>query len=244
MEQVEKLRARRFGGLVVADESHLARRKLEADRCPVDQDGAAAAQASGTSTRMSPSTGPRPQRHGGDPLRAADRLPVERVGRNWDLFVRLGISQISRVARLLAFFHEFWRQGLLAYDDAKGIDWNWLSLDGAMTKAPLGGGKRPGPTLRIAARTGPSAASSPMARAFPSASRLTGQIATTTSSWPRPSRASRWTVLGPRARIRRGSVSTRATTTPRLAQSELRLVSRFICEAEAKRRRNWNASRA
>ena len=100
MEQVEKLRTRRFHGLVDADESHRARRKLETDRCHVDQDGAAAAQASGTSTRMSPSTGARPQRHGGDPLCAADRLPVECVGRHWDLFVRLGISQVSRVARL------------------------------------------------------------------------------------------------------------------------------------------------
>jgi hypothetical protein len=27
-------------------------------------------------------------------------------------------------------FHELWRQGLHAYDDAKGIDWSWLSMDG------------------------------------------------------------------------------------------------------------------
>ena len=38
-------------------------------------------------------------------------------------------------------FLEFWKQGLLAYDKLKGIDWNWLSMDGAMTKAPLGGEK-------------------------------------------------------------------------------------------------------
>src|ERR1039457_4322967 len=59
----------------IRSESHRARRKLETDRCHVDQDGAAAAQASGTSTRMSPSTGPRPQRHGSDPIGKPPRAP-------------------------------------------------------------------------------------------------------------------------------------------------------------------------
>lgn len=38
-------------------------------------------------------------------------------------------------------FFEFWRMGLLDYDCLKGIDWAWLSMDGCMTKAPLGGEK-------------------------------------------------------------------------------------------------------
>jgi putative transposase len=38
-------------------------------------------------------------------------------------------------------FLEFWKQGLLEYDYFVGIDWAWLSADGAMTKAPLGGEK-------------------------------------------------------------------------------------------------------
>ena len=38
-------------------------------------------------------------------------------------------------------FEEFWRRGLLMYDELKGIGWKWISLDGAMTKAPLGGEK-------------------------------------------------------------------------------------------------------
>ena len=37
-------------------------------------------------------------------------------------------------------FAEFWKRNLLAYDGLKGIDWSWLSRDGAITKAPLGGG--------------------------------------------------------------------------------------------------------
>ena len=39
-------------------------------------------------------------------------------------------------------FRELWRRGLLEYDELKGIDWTWLSMDGAMTKAPLGGEKK------------------------------------------------------------------------------------------------------
>ena len=38
-------------------------------------------------------------------------------------------------------FLELWRVGLERYDELKGLDWSWLSLDGAMTKSPLGGGK-------------------------------------------------------------------------------------------------------
>jgi len=46
-------------------------------------------------------------------------------------------------------FWEFWRQGLLAYDALAGIDWEWLAMDGAMGKAPLGGEKTgPNPTDR------------------------------------------------------------------------------------------------
>ena len=46
-------------------------------------------------------------------------------------------------------FEEFWRRGLLMYDEIKGINWKWLSLDGAMTKSPLGGEETgPNPTDR------------------------------------------------------------------------------------------------
>ena len=45
-------------------------------------------------------------------------------------------------------FLELWRVGLERYDELKGLDWSWLSLGGAMTKSPLGGGK-PVPTPRI-----------------------------------------------------------------------------------------------
>jgi transposase len=45
-------------------------------------------------------------------------------------------------------FEEFWRRRLLAYDEFVGLDWNWLAMDGAMTKAPLGGNPGPNPTDR------------------------------------------------------------------------------------------------
>jgi transposase len=72
---------------------------------------------------------------------------VLRTGCQWNALDATGICSCSSAYRRFrewldaGVFHEFWRQGLLAYDDAKGIEWNWLSLDGAMTKAPLGGEK-------------------------------------------------------------------------------------------------------
>lgn len=46
-------------------------------------------------------------------------------------------------------FAEFWKRGLFMYDEVKGINWKWVSLDGAMTKSPLGGESTgPNPTDR------------------------------------------------------------------------------------------------
>jgi putative transposase len=38
-------------------------------------------------------------------------------------------------------FEELWQLALTEYDRIKGIDWKWQSMDGAMTKSPLGGEK-------------------------------------------------------------------------------------------------------
>lgn len=38
-------------------------------------------------------------------------------------------------------FTKLWKAALEEYDELKGIDWKWQSMDGAMTKAPLGGEK-------------------------------------------------------------------------------------------------------
>ena len=36
-------------------------------------------------------------------------------------------------------FVDLWAAGLREYDGLKGRDWEWQAMDGAMTKAPLGG---------------------------------------------------------------------------------------------------------
>src|SRR5215510_7784438 len=38
-------------------------------------------------------------------------------------------------------FLKLWQAGVEQFDELKGIEWRWLSMDGAMTKAPLGGEK-------------------------------------------------------------------------------------------------------
>jgi transposase len=43
-------------------------------------------------------------------------------------------------------FLKFWQAGVAQFDELRGIDWEGLSMDGAITKAPLGGEKnRPQP---------------------------------------------------------------------------------------------------
>jgi putative transposase len=36
-------------------------------------------------------------------------------------------------------FQALWQAGIMEYDSVKGINWEWQAMDGAMTKAPLGG---------------------------------------------------------------------------------------------------------
>ena len=55
-------------------------------------------------------------------------------------------------------FLRLWQAGVARFDEVRGIDWEWLAMDGAMTKAPLGGEKnraqshRPGQVRRQAQR--------------------------------------------------------------------------------------------
>ncbi|AKB65782.1 Mobile element protein [Methanosarcina mazei S-6] len=37
------------------------------------------------------------------------------------------------------FFENMWQAGLMEYDTKNGLEWEWQAIDGAMTKAPLGG---------------------------------------------------------------------------------------------------------
>ncbi len=36
-------------------------------------------------------------------------------------------------------FERLWQAGLMEYDERQGLDWEWQAMDGAITKAPLGG---------------------------------------------------------------------------------------------------------
>jgi transposase len=92
-------------------------------------------------------------RFGGGRPRKDDRacldgiLFVLRTGCQWKALSATGICPSStahdRFQEWVAagVFLKFWTAGLRAYDELKGIDWAWLSMDGAITKAPLGGEK-------------------------------------------------------------------------------------------------------
>jgi putative transposase len=92
-------------------------------------------------------------RFGGGRPRTPDRVCLDaiffvlRTGCQWKALDATGICPGSTAHdRFQAWeqagvFREFWKAGLQEYDELKGLDWSWQSMDGAMTKAPLGGGK-------------------------------------------------------------------------------------------------------
>jgi transposase len=53
-------------------------------------------------------------------------------------------------------FALLWAEALTVYDELKGLEWTWQSVDGAMTKAPLGARPR-APIPRTVASAGASA---------------------------------------------------------------------------------------
>ena len=122
-------------------------------------------------------------------------LLVLRTGMQWNALNATGICSSSSAHRRFqewaeaGVFSEFWRQGLLAYEELKGIDWEWLSCDGVMGKAPLGG-EETGRNPTDRAKRGRSGPSSAKAAASPSGSRPPARTSTTSSSSARRSRAS------------------------------------------------------
>lgn len=81
-------------------------------------------------------------------------LLVLRTGMQWNALDGTTICSCSSAYRRFrewidaGVFETFWRLGLLEYDELRGIDWSWLALDGAMTKAPLGGEKNRSQSMR------------------------------------------------------------------------------------------------
>jgi transposase len=72
---------------------------------------------------------------------------VLRTGCQWNALNATGICSSSSAHRRFqewvaaGVFHQLWQLGLTEYDGLKGLDWRWQAMDGAMTKAPLGGEK-------------------------------------------------------------------------------------------------------
>lgn len=92
---------------------------------------------------------PAPKPKGGRP-RMADRSAMDaifyvlRTGCQWKALPRsLGagstVHDRFQEWEQAGVFERLWKAGLGAYDQAVGIQWEWQAMDGAMTKAPLGG---------------------------------------------------------------------------------------------------------
>jgi len=92
-------------------------------------------------------------RFGGGRPRVPDRrcadaiFYVLRTGCQWDALTQTDLCAKSTAHDRFqewveaGVFLKLWQVGVAQFDELQGIDWNWLSMDGAMTKAPLGGGK-------------------------------------------------------------------------------------------------------
>ena len=83
---------------------------------------------------------------------------VLRTGIHWQALPRERFGPPSTVYYYFALwadsgiFEKMWSIALETYDQLKGLDWEWQSIDAAMTKAPLGGeatGKNPTDRAKI-----------------------------------------------------------------------------------------------
>lgn len=90
---------------------------------------------------------------GGGRPRVSDRSAMNaiffvlRTGCQWNALNKTGLCSSSSAHRRFeewveaGVFKEIWKRGLNRYDCVQGIEWEWQAMDGAMTKAPLGGEK-------------------------------------------------------------------------------------------------------
>lgn len=93
--------------------------------------------------------GPKPKKKEGRP-RMNDRQAMTaifyllRTGCQWKALPRcLGapstVHDRFKEWERAGVFKKMWEAGLIEYDKVKGLDWEWQTIDGTMTKAPLGG---------------------------------------------------------------------------------------------------------
>lgn len=101
-------------------------------------------------SRVEPLIPPVPPRPKGGRPRVPDRrvfaaiMYVLRTGAQWNALPTDMCSSSVAHARFqewerAGFFRTLWEEGLLEYDEVQGINWEWQSIDGAMTKSPFGG---------------------------------------------------------------------------------------------------------
>jgi putative transposase len=93
-------------------------------------------------------------RFGGGRPRVPDRQVMDgiffvlRTGAQWRALDATGICSGSTAHdrfqewEQAGFFDALWQQALRDYDEEVGIDWSWLSIDGAMGKARWEAGRR------------------------------------------------------------------------------------------------------
>jgi transposase len=101
-------------------------------------------------------------------------LFVLRTGCQWNALRATGICSSSSAHRRFVewteagVFEKAWVRALADYDEFVGVDWRWLSMDGAMSKAPLGVEKnRPQPHRPSKARHQAQLAGGPKTYNFP-----------------------------------------------------------------------------
>ena len=94
----------------------------------------------------SPKTGGRPRIH--SPRALLDAIfYVLRTGCQWEALNQTDLCSKSTAHDRFqewveaGVFLKLWYAGVEQFDELQGIDWKWLSMDGAMTKAPLAGKK-------------------------------------------------------------------------------------------------------
>lgn len=110
--------------------------------------------------RIQPLIPPEPPKPKGGRPRNDDRQMMDaifyvlRTGVQWKALPRsiaAGSSAHDRFQewQQAGVFHRMWESGLLTYDELQRIGWEWQAMDGAITKAPLGGAETgPNPTDR------------------------------------------------------------------------------------------------
>jgi transposase len=102
-----------------------------------------------------------PHRFGGGRPRVPDRICADaifyvlRTGCQWQALDQTELCPHSTAHDRFqtwveaGVFLQLARAGVERFDELQGIEWDWLAMDGAVTKAPLGGRKtRPNPTDR------------------------------------------------------------------------------------------------